>query len=50
VTTLGIRLVGDVWVGCSEHHMVQEGALGSLVGANTFGETSAGTLQARGNH
>jgi hypothetical protein len=25
VTTLGIRLVGDVSVGCSEHHMVQEG-------------------------
>jgi hypothetical protein len=29
---------------------VQERALGSLVGANTFGETIAGMLQPRGNH
>jgi hypothetical protein len=47
---LGIRLVGDAWVGCSQHHKAQERALGGLVGANTFGETSTGTLQVRGNH
>jgi hypothetical protein len=47
---LGIRLVGNVWVGCSQHHMVQEGALGCLVGANTFDGTLAGTLHAKGNH
>jgi hypothetical protein len=40
----------SVWVGCSHHHKVQEGALGGLVGANTFGETLAGTLQSKGNH
>jgi hypothetical protein len=27
---------------------MQEGGLGCLVGANTLGETSAGTVQARG--
>jgi hypothetical protein len=31
-------------------HKAQEGALGDLVIANTFGETSMGTLQARGSH
>jgi hypothetical protein len=41
---LGIRLVGNRWVGCSQHHKVEEGALSGLVGANTFGETLAGTL------
>jgi hypothetical protein len=47
---LRIRIVRNVWFGCSQHHKVQEGALGGLVGANTFIETLAGTLQARGNH
>jgi hypothetical protein len=47
---LGIRLVGNVWFGYSQLHKVQEGDLGGLVGANTFGETLADTLQARGNH
>jgi hypothetical protein len=28
----------------------KRGALRGLVGVNTFGETFAGTLQARGNH
>jgi hypothetical protein len=31
-------------------HKAQEGALGCLVIANTNGETSVGTLQARGSH
>jgi co-chaperonin GroES (HSP10) len=31
-------------------HKAQEGALGGLVVANTSGETSVGTLQARGSH
>jgi hypothetical protein len=44
---LGIRLDGNVSIGCSQHHKVQEGYLGGLVGANTFGETLAGMLQAR---
>jgi hypothetical protein len=37
-----IRVVGNVWVGRCQHHMAQEGALGGLVEANTFGETLAG--------
>jgi hypothetical protein len=47
---LGIRLFGNAWIGCSQHHKAQEGALGGLVGANTFDETLAGILQATGNH
>jgi hypothetical protein len=43
-----IRLVGDDWVGCSQHHKAQDGALGGLVGANAISETLAGTLQATG--
>jgi hypothetical protein len=39
-----------VGVGSTQHHKAQEGALGGLVGAKTFGETLAGALQARGNH
>jgi hypothetical protein len=31
-------------------HKAQEGVLGGLVIANTSGETSMGTLQARGSH
>jgi hypothetical protein len=31
-------------------HMEQEGSLGGLVVANTSGETSVGTLQARESH
>jgi hypothetical protein len=31
-------------------HKTQEGALASLVIANTSGETPVGTLQARGSH
>jgi hypothetical protein len=31
-------------------HKAQEGALGGLVVANTFDETSVGTLQPRGSH
>jgi hypothetical protein len=31
-------------------HKAQEGALGGLVVANTSGETSVGTLQARESH
>jgi hypothetical protein len=31
-------------------HKAQEGALGGLVVANTSGETSVGTLQARVSH
>jgi hypothetical protein len=31
-------------------HKAQEGAQGGLVLANTFGEASSGTLQARGNY
>jgi hypothetical protein len=46
---LGIRLIGNMWVGCSQDHKAQEGALGGLVGANTFGEPLASTLQAKGN-
>jgi hypothetical protein len=41
---------GNLWVGCSQHHKAQEGSLGGLVGANTFSETLAGILQARGSH
>jgi hypothetical protein len=36
----------SVGVGCSHHHKAQEGALSGLDGANNFGETLAGTLQA----
>jgi hypothetical protein len=42
-----IRLVENVWVGCSQHHNAQEGALGGLVGVNNFGKTLVGMLQAR---
>jgi hypothetical protein len=43
----GWRCVGlDV----ANTHKAQEGALGGLVVANTSGETSVGTLQARGSH
>jgi hypothetical protein len=41
------------WVGeaaMANTHTAQEGALGGLVVANTSGETSVGTLQARGSH
>jgi hypothetical protein len=31
-------------------HKAQDGALGGSVVANTSGEISVGTLQARGNH
>jgi hypothetical protein len=31
-------------------YKAQEGGLGNFVVANTSGETSMGTLQARGNH
>jgi hypothetical protein len=31
-------------------HKAEEGALGGLVVANTSGEISVGTLQARGSH
>jgi hypothetical protein len=31
-------------------HKAQEGAIGGLVVANTSGETSVGTLQARGSN
>jgi hypothetical protein len=47
---LVIRLVGNVLVGCSQHHKAQVGPLGGLVGADTSGETLVGTLQARGSH
>jgi hypothetical protein len=43
----GWRCVGLV---VANTHKAQEGALGGLVVANTFGETSVGTLQARGSH
>jgi hypothetical protein len=43
----GWRCVGLV---VSNTHKAQEGALGGLVIANTSGETSEGTLQARGSH
>jgi hypothetical protein len=31
-------------------HKAQEGALGGMVVANTYGETLVGTLQAGGDH
>jgi hypothetical protein len=37
---LGIRLAGIVWVGCSQHHKAQEGALGGFSGACKLEETS----------
>jgi hypothetical protein len=43
----GWRCVGLV---IANTHKAQEGALGGLVIANTSGETSEGTLQARGSH
>jgi hypothetical protein len=43
----GWRCVGLV---VANTHKAQEGALGGLVVANTSGETSVGTLQARGSH
>jgi hypothetical protein len=43
----GWRCVGLV---VANTHKAQEGALGSLVIANTSGETSVGMLQARGSH
>jgi hypothetical protein len=43
----GWRCVGLV---VANTHMTQEGALGGLVVANTSGETSVGTLQARRSH
>jgi hypothetical protein len=35
--------------GCTNTHKAQEGALGGSVVANTSGEASVGTLQARGS-
>jgi hypothetical protein len=43
----GWRCVGLV---VANTHKAEEGALGGLVVANTFNETSVGTLQARGSH
>jgi hypothetical protein len=43
----GWRCVGLV---IDNTHKAQEGALGGLVIANTSGETTVGTLQARENH
>jgi hypothetical protein len=43
----GWRCVGLV---LANSHKAQEGGLGYLVVANTSGETSVGTLQARGSH
>jgi hypothetical protein len=43
----GWRYVGLV---VANTHKAQEGPLGGLVVANTSGETSVGTLQARGSH
>jgi hypothetical protein len=43
----GLRCVGLV---VANTHKTQEGALGGLVVANTSGETSVGTLQARRSH
>jgi hypothetical protein len=43
----GLRCMGLV---VANTHKVQEGALGGLVVANTYGETSVGMLQARGSH
>jgi hypothetical protein len=43
----GCRCVGLV---VANIHKAQEGALGGLVVTNTSGETSVGTLQARGSH
>jgi hypothetical protein len=43
----GWRCVGLV---VANTHKAQEGALGGLVVANTSGETSVGTLQAKGSH
>jgi hypothetical protein len=43
----GWRCVGLV---VANTHKAQEGALGGLVVANTSGEISVGTLQARGSH
>jgi hypothetical protein len=43
----GWRCVGLV---VANTHKVEEGALGCLVIANTSGETSMGTLQARETH
>jgi hypothetical protein len=44
----GWRCVGEAVV--ANTHKAQEGSLGGLVVANTSGETSVGTLLARGNH
>jgi hypothetical protein len=43
----GWRCVGFV---VANTHKAQKGALGGLVVANTSGETSVGTLLARGSH
>jgi hypothetical protein len=43
----GWRCVGLI---VANAHKAQEGALGGLVVDNTSGETSVGTLQARGSH
>jgi hypothetical protein len=43
----GWRCVGLI---VANTHKAREGGLGGLVVANTSGETSVGTLQARGNH
>jgi hypothetical protein len=47
LTPSGWRCVGLV---VANTHKAQEGALGGLVLANTSGETSVSTLQARGSH
>jgi hypothetical protein len=44
----GWRCVGEAAM--ANTHNAQEGALGGLVGTNTFGETLVGVLQARGIH
>jgi hypothetical protein len=44
----GWRCVGEAAM--ANAHKAQNGALGGLVVANTSGESSMGTLQARGSH
>jgi hypothetical protein len=48
VNTSGWRCVGEVAM--ANTYKAQEGALGGLIVANTFGEISMGALQARGSH
>jgi hypothetical protein len=52
IPTGGADRVGDVWVKLRWLTPIRHkrGALGGFVVANSFGETSVGTLQARGSH